>query len=365
MKRLALILTILITINLVVGCNNTNLQVDKELENKESTDKEDTKSESMVTDKGTTGSEMDSADFAKYKGDWKIVVSVNEELYLMTSLEEYFGTTGINIIEISNGVIKGSIYSVQGAPSYRQAEIAFAGTIENGKLKAAYEDEAWEYTGNIELTFDQEKILANITRDEAKNTPMWGIPEGEFTFVKPIKTEKVSATDEEKEVLEQFLFPAAKDRIGSFAEGDLTDEIIINFVGYNLTLGFLDTSEFGDRVKEGIEIVFEESVMDDLAKKYFGTEIKEHKSVEITSYDNGKYTVPAVGGATEYPKVRILLEDTQNKGMYYAIVDYMFEYPEDGEKLEYQRLIKMQKNNAYIIKEIQEIESPIDFSYLN
>ncbi|PKM90922.1 MAG: hypothetical protein CVU87_00475 [Firmicutes bacterium HGW-Firmicutes-12] len=353
MKRLALILAILLILTLVVGCNNTNSQVDNELENKESTDKE------------KAGSEMDPVDFAKYKGDWKIVVAVNEGLYLMTALEEYFGTTGINIVENNNGVIKGSIYSVQGAPSYRQAEVAFTGNIEDGKLRASYEDEGWEYTGNIELTFVQEKIQAKISRDEVDITPMWGIPEGEFTFVKPIETEKVNMTDEEKEAIEQFLFPAAKDRLGPFVEGDLTDEIIINFVGYNLALGFLDTSGFGDKVEEGVDIVFDVSVMDELAKKYFGVEIKEHKAVDITAYEKGKYTVPAVGGVSEYPKVRILLEDMQNKGIYYAIVDYMFEYPEDGEKMEYQRLIKMQKNNAYVVKEIQEIEYPIDFSYLN
>jgi len=101
--------------------------------------------------------------------------------------------------------------------------------------------------------------------------------------------------------------------------------------------------------------------MNDLAVKYFGVEVKEHKTYEIVTYEKGKYTVPALGGVTEHPQVRLLIKDKENDGVYYAIVDYVFEYPEEGEKLEYQHLIKLQEDNNYTIKAIIENESPLNF----
>jgi len=347
-KRLALFLVIVLTIALSVGCNKTAVSDVKN------------QSEDEVVNQVNTETKIETADFEKYKGIWKLKVAGDEEIYLMTSLEEYFGSTGIDIAEINNGEVKGSIYSVGGAPSYRQAEVAFAGKIEDGKLKASYKDEGWEYTGNIELNFGNGMIVADITRNKVETYPMWGIPEGKFKFIKPINTEKGNISDQEKKTLQKFLMPTAKDRIKQFGEGSLTDEMIINFVGYNLALGLLDTSEFGDKLKENADIVFDESVIDDVAKKYFGVEVKQHKTFDITKYKDGKYTLPALGGVSEYPRVQVLLKDTNNEGVYYAIVDYMMEYPEEGEKLEYQRLFKLQKNNAYTIKAIKEIEDPIN-----
>lgn len=345
MKKLALFFVLLLVITFVVGCNNT-----------EQSTAENQQANEVI---------KESSNFEKYKGNWKLKVEVNKELYLITSLEEYFGSTGINIIEINNGEVIGNVYSVQGAPSYRQAVADFAGKIENGKLKASYEDKGWEYTGNIELNFDNEMIAANITRDKMDSPSMWGIPEGKFTFIKPIDTDKVSMSDLEKKTLEDFLFPTTIDVIKPFAEGGLTDEMMINFVGLNLALGFLDTSEYGDKVKGNADIVFDESVMDDLTKKYFGVEVKEHKTFEITTYENGKYTVPALGGVSAYPQVQLLLKDKEQGNIYYAIVDYMFEYPEEGQKLEYQHFIKLQKESFFIIRAIKGIESPINLELLN
>ena len=137
---------------------------------------------------------------------------------------------------------------------------------------------------------------------------------------------------------------------------------MINFVSYNLALGFIDNSEFGDKVQHKADITFDKSVMNDLTKKYFGAEVKNHKTVDITVYKNGKYTVSALGGVSEYPQVQLLLKDNQNKEIYYAMVDYMSENPQDGKKLEYQRFIKLQKNvSSYSIKVIKEMDSPISF----
>ncbi len=304
--------------------------------------------------------------YEDYKGNWKLKVAEDEELYLITSLENYFGATGINITGINNGSAKGSIYSIQGAPSYRQAEVSFEGKIEDGKLTASYEDEGWEYTGNIELTFENGKIEANIIRDEVETTPLWGIPEGKFAFLRPIETETISLSDDEKSNLERFLSPITKDTIKPSNKGELTDDMIINFVGVNIGAGFIDISEFGDKVKEsGANVVFEESVMNDLANRYFGANIKEHKSYDIISYEKGIYTVPALGGVSEYPFIQMMMKDTKNDGTYYAIVDYMSENPQDGKQLEYEYLIELHKNDFYTIKSIKEINYPIDFEMLN
>lgn len=71
------------------------------------------------------------------------------------------------------------------------------------------------------------------------------------------------------------------------------------------------------------------------------------------------------GRRIRYPLVQIMMKDTENEGTYYAIVDYMFEYPEEGKQLEYEYLVELQKNDNYTIKAIKEIKDPIDFEILN
>lgn len=324
------------------------------------------KTEQSTANEKTPDSEKEIVNYGDYKGNWKLKVSEDEELYLMTSLEEYFGATAIDITEINNDSAKGSIYSVSGAPSYRVAVVDFEGKIEDGKLTASYEDEGWEYSGNIVLTFGNGKIKANIIREEVEKTPLWGIPEGEFTFLRPIETETIELSNDEKSNLERFLSPITKDVLKPFNKGELTDEIIINLVGVNIGAGFIDISEFGDKVKEnGADVTFEESVMNNLANKYFGADIKEHKSYDITIYEKGFYKVPALGGITEYPFIQMVMKDTKNDGTYYAIVDYMSENPQDGKQLEYEYLIELHKNDYYTIKSIKEIKYPIDFEMLN
>ncbi|MDD3174494.1 MAG: copper amine oxidase N-terminal domain-containing protein [Herbinix sp.] len=306
------------------------------------------------------GSETKSINYESYKGDWNLKVAGDEEIYLFTCLEVYFGVTGINIAEINNNSVKGSIYSILGAPGYRQAEVAFEGKIENGKLLASYKDDAWLYSGNIELSFENEKLVANITRDKVDTTPMWGIPEGKFSYIRPIESKLIDISGEEKKQLEQFFAPIAKDRIMPFSKGTLTDETIVNFVGINLGAGYLPATEFGNKVREKDgKVIFDESVMNDLAKRYFGIGIKEHKSYGAVTYEKGVYSVPALGGVSEYPLVQLLMKDTKNEGTYYAIVDFIFDYPDQGKQLEYEYLIEMQKSQSYTIKAIKEIKSPI------
>lgn len=347
MKRVVLLVVLVLSISFIAGCSDV---VENNPDNQEK----------------NTISEEKTVNYEDYKGNWKLKVAEDEELYLLTSLEAYFGATGVNITEINDNFIKGSIYSIQGAPSYRQAEVTFEGEIQDGKLIAPYEDEGWLYTGNIEITFEDEKLALNITRDEVETTPMWGIPEGKFTFKRHINTEIVSLSDEEKSNLEQYLLLVAKDRIKPFNKGELTDEMIINFVGTNIWLGFFGTSEFSDKIKEKDgKVIFDKSVMDALANRYFGVNIKEHKSYNATTYENEIYTVQALGGVSEYPLVQIMMKDSESEGIYYTIVDYMFEYPEGEEQLEYEYLIELQKDDDYIIKSIKEIKVPIDFEILN
>lgn len=381
MRKLIVFLGLLLAVTFFAGCSNNNAPKG-DIANQPANVAAGQEKTAAATDQGKTAVvtdqekttaaagqgkntvPKDTEDFTKYKGTWKLKVAENEELYLMTSLEEIFGSTGINIAEINNGVAKGSIYSIQGAPSYRQAEVAFTGKIEGGKLKAAYKDEGWLYTGNLELTFDKDMIIADIKRDKVEPAPMWGIPAGNFTFKRPIDTEDVKMPAKDKEDLEKFLVPTSEDGIKPFAEGALKDETMINFVGLNLALGFIDASEFGDKVKNGADIVFDESVMNALTKKYFGVQVKQHKTFDNIVYKDGQYTVPALGGVSEYPQVQLLMKDTGNQDIYYAIVDYVFEYPDKGKQLEYQRLLKLHKDDGYTIKSIKDIKPPIDFKLL-
>ncbi len=303
--------------------------------------------------------------YEAYKGEWKLHVPDDSELYLITALENYFGATGISITHIDHDSAAGSMYSIQGAPSYRQAEVIFEGTIEDGKISASYEDEGWEYTGIMELTLENHMIVANIMRDEVEMVPMWGIPEGTFVFLRPIETEAIDLSDDEKSNLEQFLSPMTKEVIQPFDTGELTDEMIIHFVGVAIGGDFIDAREFGDQIVENAgEVMFEASVMDDLANRYFGTGIKEHRSYDLAAYENGIYTVFALGGVTEYPTIQVLMKDTVHEGTYYAIVDYRFEYIDDGSQLEYQYLMELYKEDNFIIKSIKEVLDPIDLDLI-
>jgi hypothetical protein len=179
------------------------------------------------------------ASISAYEGVWKLRVSEDEKLYLLTSLEDYFGRTAIEIESVRNNVMKGTITSIQGAPSYRQASVDFKGEVKNGKLIATYKDDNWLYSGRIELSFKQDEIAAIITRDKTKETPMWGIPEGKFSFIKPIETKSVTLTKKEKGELEALLAPVTQDSIGAFNSGELTDAMIVKFAGINLGAGFM------------------------------------------------------------------------------------------------------------------------------
>jgi len=305
------------------------------------------------------------ASYESFVGDWSLKVSEDEELYRMTGLAVYYGATGIGIKEIKNNHVKGTVYSVSGAPGYRQANVDFEGDIADGKLKASYQDEGWLYSGDIELAFETDAITANITREKSDDTPLWGIPEGEFTFLRSIETETAALSDAENGRLASFLSAVTETMIQPFEEGGLTDGMIIDFVGLNLGMGSVDVSEFGDRVKSDVDIVFDESVMNTLSDRYFGIGVKQPKSTDIVGYGDGFYTVPALGGIMERPVVQILMEDKENEGVCYAIVDYMLETPE-GAHLEYQHLIILQKkNDAFIIKSIKKVVSPIDFELFN
>ncbi|MPM84252.1 hypothetical protein SDC9_131323 [bioreactor metagenome] len=298
--------------------------------------------------------------YESFLGDWSLKVSIDEELYLITELDTYYGSTGISIKEIKNNQVKGTIYSIPGAPSYRESNVDFEGDIVDGKLTASYKDEGWLYSGSINLTFGTNEITANITRDKSDETSLWGIPEGTFTFLRPIDTETVILSEDENNRLKTFLSAVTEEMIQPFEEGALTDEMIINFVGLNLGMGSIDGSEFGDDIKSGADIVFNESVMNSLAVRYFGTEIKESKSTDTVTYNNGYYSIPALGGVVAYPIVQMLMADKGNADRYYAIVNYMRETPEEGIYLEYQYFITMQKENEnYIIKSIKKISDPM------
>jgi hypothetical protein len=190
------------------------------------------------------------ANINAYKGDWKLKVAEDEKLYLLSSLEDYFGRTALEIKSINNDVVKGTISSIQGAPSYRQASVDFEGEAKDNKLTASYKDENWLYSGKIELSFKPGEVAANITRDKTKETPMWGIPQGKFSFVKPIETKSITLNKKEIGELEGLLAPATQDSIGAFSSGELTDAMIVKFAGINLAAGFIKPSDFGDRVKE-------------------------------------------------------------------------------------------------------------------
>lgn len=352
-KSIFVLISLLLCLALAAGCSqNTDRGASGNLV------------ETKPTNDGTTGST--AADNSGYTGDWCLSVAQDGELYRMTALNTYYGATGIRIDEYKDNHVKGSIYSISGAPSYRQATVTFEGDVTGGKLTTSYADEDWIYSGVIELTFEPDAIEANITRETSSEAALWGIPEGAFTFVRPIETKAVALSDEEKTNLAAFFSPVTEDTIQPFAQDALDDPMMIEFIGLNLGLGNLDTAEFGADVTSGVDVVFSESVMNSLCARYFGTQVKKPQSTATVAYANGSYTVPALGGIAPYPTVQMLLQDQQTEGRYYAIIDYMLETPEQPLHVEYQRLFTLQKTDSgYTISAIADVASPIDFDALN
>lgn len=366
MKKFLLVLLLLSLTSLLTGCNDTVKNPEtKPVSTAPSLEDKNSQVANTENTNHIPDNEQDSVDYSKVQGVWKLKVGRDEELYRMTTMIEYYGSTGIHIAKVNQNEVQGSIHSVQGPPSYRQAEVAFSGVIEESILRTTYEDIAWEYSGTMELRFEKDRIVAKIDRDRTDTSPMWGIPEGEFVFIRAIETEKVEVASEEKAALETFLRPTTKEVLKPFEEGALTDELMINFACKNLALGIIDQNNYGDRVVQGSDIVFEESVLDHIIKTYFNSAVKKHRAYEIGTYQNRKYTVPALGGVTEYPQLQLMFKDSENPDIYYAIVDYIVEHPEEGRKLEYQYLVRLQKSDAYIIRAIKEVEYPIDFTLFN
>lgn len=348
-KRYVPVLPVLVCLCLLAGCGS----------NQAVTPSADTAATAANSAADVSGDET-------YLGDWCLAVSQDGDLYRLTALYPYFGSTQISLDEMDGGHVKGSITSVSGAPGNREANIDFEGDLVDGMLTASYEDTGWSYSGELELTFGTDGITAKITRDPSDSTTLWGIPEGQFTFIRPIETETLIPSDDETAHLLNLFSAVTEEMIAPFAEGGLTDEALIDFVGCNLGLGTaIDLSEFGDKITTGSEIVFDESVLDDLTERYFGTEVTEDQSTDIVTYQNGTYSVPALGGITAYPTLQTLMRDTNQDDIYYAVVDYMLDSPDVETTLEYEYLIQLQKDEDFIIKSIQKVSSPIDFEFLD
>lgn len=134
-------------------------------------------------------------DYSKYLGSWHIY---NENMYTFTALEGVLGRTAIDILEIEGNKLKGEIVTISGAPSLRIAQVEFEGEIVDNKLMAEYEDNSWNYSGNVELEFIEDHIIGKISRDENNGDSFigWGILEGDFKFIRPIYTEIVDLNDE-------------------------------------------------------------------------------------------------------------------------------------------------------------------------
>lgn len=302
--------------------------------------------------------------YESHLGDWRLLAEEDGKLYLLTALDSFLGATGISIDETKGSYVKGKVYSISGAPSHRQAAVSFEGEVSGGTLTVPYEDENWSYSGEITLSFGKDNITADIVRGKSSAAPLWGIPEGRLEFTRPINTEETEMTKERREELEILLSAVTRDKILPFEEGKLSDQRIIDFVGINLAAGNLDTDKYGDRVKFKTEVRFEESVLNDIAETYFGTAVAEPRSTDLVKYDGGIYEVPLVGGVWAHPAVRILLKDTGNQGVYYAVADYIFEAPMQEPELEYQYLFKLENAGGFVIKSITEIQSPVDFEIL-
>ena len=351
MKKLSFLVILALCFSLIVGCTSTA----------STTSTAQTSATPVATVKMATAT-INTSKYASYLGDWSLKIDTDQDVYLLTDLETYFGSTGITIDEIKDNHVKGTVYSISGAPSNRIASVDFEGDIVNGKLTASYTDDSWDYSGKIELTFGTDKITANITRADSKTTPMWGIPKGAVTFIRPYKTQKVTLTTAENTKLKSLLATVASEMIKPFNEGALTDEMIINYVALNVGLGTITISTTD--VKTGSDIVFSDTKLNEIAKKYLGVTVKTHKTTTNAKYSSGNYTVKAVGGVVEFPEIKRFMKDTENEGTYYAIVDYILGSPSSVKaEVKYQYLIKLQKTGSdYVIKSVKKISDTIDFT---
>lgn len=358
-KKMIVILLIFVLMCIcLIGCSNDNEDIVNEQDDIAGATEMDEKATNEGKDAIQVESEaVDTKDYSSYMGDYKLKMKTDTDLYEITSLDVLYGYTGISIELRDNNYVTGTVTSTQSAPSYRTAIAEFKGEIIDGTLVAKYEDKGWEYTGQLELVFEKDMIKANIKRDETEIAPLWGIPTGEFDFVRPIETEIVKLNEEEQNKLTEYLSLFTKDAIEPFDEGELTDAMIIKFIGVHIALGDILAGEYNDG-----KITFSEKVANEKAIEYVGKEIEEPQSVaDLVEYSNGSYSVPDIGGVFEWPVVKLALKDTEDENITYFIVNYEFAGPDDEyAEVEYQYLIKFDNIN-YVAKSVKKIEDIIDF----
>lgn len=359
LRKLTIILAVVLCLTLTAGCGAK-------------TDKAGSASATPETSSASGSARITSSetsqftDYVSYVGDWELVSGENEDLYRIDELLPYHSTTDLNIDEISNGHVKGYIFAGSAsvhASIYHMTEVHFEGDIADGKMTAGYDDEDWGTTGSIELVFEEDEISATITRDEQESGFLFGIPKGSFTFLRRINTEPIQLAGDETAQLDKLLYTVTEDLIEPFPEGGLTDGQVIGMLGMNIARGSIELTEFGDKAQTDNEtITFDETIMEELSERYFGISIQKHQSVDSVTYADGVYTVPNVGGVSEFPVVVVLLRDTGNDGIYYALADYTWDIDESGYKREYQHLIKPQENgDGYIIKAIEDVKIPLQY----
>lgn len=332
-----------------------------------STTEENSGTASQTVSQMTTEALTDGKKDRRYSGSWILDV---DTLYAMTAMEVYYGTTRIDLDVLSDGTVNGVFYAVSSAPSYRQAEVLFTGTFENGILEADYEDEGWLYGGHLTIKTPEDgsdaSLQVTITRTSGDMNSNWGIPEGEFSFRRAIETAFVDLSETDLMALTDLFSMMTQDRMPPFTvengEDTLTEAAKINFIGLNIADGKVNVSLFGDLVDEGAEITFDASVMQSLLEEYIGTTVTEPQSTTFVTYDSGRYTVPAIGGVTESPEIQFIMQDTGYQGRYYAVVNYKLP---GSDEVMYQNLMTIEFYNGYHVRGIERIDDPVDTEMLN
>ncbi|MCT4619813.1 MAG: hypothetical protein N4A62_10550 [Marinisporobacter sp.] len=292
-------------------------------------------------------------DYSKYLGSWMVE---DEDTKLVSSLVGIFGGTTLEIEEIKDGKIKGALYTIQGSPSNRTADISFEASIEDKVFETDFID-TWENEGNAKFILKDEEIVAQIEMTKPSEIAMWGIQQGELVFKKEKNTQVLDLKEDEKEYMEIYISNYINAGVKPFEEGNISDEELI---GFGLRYQYLNNYESFKTTEDMMYIIIPKESVQMAVDNFFGQEIKNHKSIRENNiiYDNENYKLPLADGMAPYGKIEKIIECPEN--IYYVQMTLNYPNFETGEdEIDSMLLIKLKKieedGGHYLLKEYKEI----------
>ncbi|MEQ8154783.1 MAG: hypothetical protein ABRQ25_07875 [Clostridiaceae bacterium] len=175
-KKLIVLLMVLLSIS-VSGCGktagNTNTNTDTNTNNNNSS-ASDNPASSGSSDSESASNSAAAVDFSKYTGDWAVEENLKEDFKYGIRL---------NITVDKDGNLKGQLSNATENVTHIAA-VEIKGKIQNNNLTLTFDNDNWDHSGTISMSFKEKEIALSVKYDSGSNkNNLWGIGEGTFTLI--------------------------------------------------------------------------------------------------------------------------------------------------------------------------------------